>query len=90
MTILGWILLGLIAGFIGSKVVSGEGQGCLMNIALGLVGAIVGGGLFSLIDGKSDVTAFNEFSLLSILLATVGAIIVLVVYHAIMGRRALK
>jgi uncharacterized membrane protein YeaQ/YmgE (transglycosylase-associated protein family) len=86
MTILGWILLGLIAGFIASKVVRGEGQGCLMNIALGLVGALVGGALFSTIGGE-DVMRFNLYS---ILVATVGAIIVLVVYHAVMGRRTLK
>jgi uncharacterized membrane protein YeaQ/YmgE (transglycosylase-associated protein family) len=86
MTILGWILLGLISGFIASKVVSGEGQGCLMNIALGLVGALVGGALFSAIGGH-DVMRFNLYS---ILVATVGAILVLVLYHAIMGRRTLK
>lgn len=86
MTILGWILLGLISGFIASKVVSGEGQGCLVDIALGLVGAVVGGGLFSLIGGH-DVMRFNLYS---ILVATVGAIIVLVVYHAIMGRKTLR
>lgn len=89
MTILGWILLGLISGFIASKVVSGEGQGCLVDIALGLIGAMVGGGLFSFI-GDHDVMRFNHFNLYSILVATVGAIIVLVVYHAIMGRRTLR
>jgi uncharacterized membrane protein YeaQ/YmgE (transglycosylase-associated protein family) len=86
MTILGWIILGLIAGFIASKVVSGEGQGCLVDIALGIVGALVGGALFSFIGGREVM----RFDLYSIFVATIGAIIVLVVYHAIMGRRALK
>ena len=86
MTILGWILLGLISGFIASKVVSSEGQGCLVDIALGLVGAMVGGLLFSTIGGRTVM----DFDLYSIFVATVGAIIVLVVYHAIMGRKVLK
>lgn len=86
MTILGWIILGLISGFIASKVVSSEGQGCLVDIVLGLVGAMVGGLLFSSIGGRPMMS----FDLYSIFVATVGAIIVLVVYHAIMGRRTLK
>lgn len=87
MTILGWIILGLIAGFIGSKVVTSEGQGCLTNIALGLVGAVVGGLMFQLIGGRE---IGGRFDLYSLFVATIGAIIVLVVYHAIMGRRTLK
>jgi uncharacterized membrane protein YeaQ/YmgE (transglycosylase-associated protein family) len=86
MTILGWVLLGLIAGFIASKVVVSEGQGCLVNVALGLVGALVGGLLFSSIGGRPMMS----FDLYSIFVATIGAIIVLVVYHAITGRRTLK
>jgi uncharacterized membrane protein YeaQ/YmgE (transglycosylase-associated protein family) len=86
MSILGWVILGLISGFIASIVVRGEGQGCLMNIALGIVGALVGGALFSFIGGH-EVMRFNLYS---IFVATIGAIIVLVVYHAIMGRRTLR
>jgi uncharacterized membrane protein YeaQ/YmgE (transglycosylase-associated protein family) len=86
MTILGWILLGLISGFIASKIVSKTGQGCLTDIALGLVGAVVGGLLFSTIGGRTIMA----FDLYSIFVATIGAIIVLVIYHAIMGRRKLR
>jgi uncharacterized membrane protein YeaQ/YmgE (transglycosylase-associated protein family) len=87
MTILGWILLGLISGFIASKVVTSHGQGCLTDIALGLVGALVGGFLFQIIGGRK---IGGEFDLYSLFVATIGAIIVLVVYHMIMGRRTLK
>ena len=87
MTILGWVLLGLISGFIASKVVSSQGQGCLTDIALGLVGAVVGGLLFQLIGGRA---IGGEFDLYSLFVATIGAIIVLVIYHAILGRRTLK
>ena len=86
MSVLGWILLGLISGFIASKVVNAEGEGCLMNIALGLVGAMVGGFIFSTIGGTS-VTGFNLYSML---VAIVGAIVVLLIYHAITGRRTLR
>jgi len=85
MSIIGWILLGLISGFIASKVVNARGEGCLVNLALGLVGAMVGGFIFSAIGG----TPVRGFSLYSLLVATVGAIVVLFVYHAITGRRGL-
>ncbi len=87
MTILGWIILGLIAGFIASKIVSSEGQGCLTDIALGLVGALVGGFMFQAIGGRP---IGGEFDLYSLFVATIGAIIVLVIYHAVMGRKTLK
>lgn len=82
MSFLAWIVLGLIAGFIGSKIVNKRGEGLLLDIILGIVGAIVGGWLFS-IFGAGGVTGLNLYSLL---VAVVGAIVVLVVYHAI--RRA--
>ncbi len=85
MSILGWIILGLIAGFIGSKIVNKSGEGLILDIVLGIVGAIVGGYLFSIL-GASPVTGFNLYSMF---VAVVGAIIVLVVYHAIFGRRSL-
>jgi uncharacterized membrane protein YeaQ/YmgE (transglycosylase-associated protein family) len=47
MSLLGWIFFGLITGFIASKVVNRQGEGCFLNIALGLVGAMVGGFIFS-------------------------------------------
>ncbi|HVP46503.1 MAG TPA: GlsB/YeaQ/YmgE family stress response membrane protein [Bryobacteraceae bacterium] len=82
MSYLAWIVLGLIAGFIGSKIVNKRGEGLLLDIILGVVGAIVGGWLFSMF-GASGVTGLNLYSLA---VAVVGAIVVLVVYHAI--RRA--
>ena len=82
MSYLAWIVLGLIAGFIGSKVVNKRGEGLFLDIILGIVGAIVGGWLFSMF-GASGVTGLNLYSLA---VAVVGAIVVLVLYHAI--RRA--
>ena len=85
MSILGWIILGLIAGFIGSKIVNKSGEGVILDIVLGIVGAIVGGYLFSVL-GATPVTGFNLYSMF---VAVVGAIIVLVAYHAIFGRRSI-
>jgi len=79
MSFLAWIVLGLIAGFIGSKIVNKRGEGLLIDIVLGVVGAIVGGWLFSLI-GASGVTGLNLYSLL---VAVIGAVVALVVYHAV-------
>jgi uncharacterized membrane protein YeaQ/YmgE (transglycosylase-associated protein family) len=84
MSIIGWIVLGLIAGFIASKIVNKRGEGFFLDIALGIVGAIVGGWLFSLF-GAAGVTGFNLYSMF---VAVLGAIVVLVLYHAIAGQRA--
>jgi uncharacterized membrane protein YeaQ/YmgE (transglycosylase-associated protein family) len=86
MSIIGWLILGLIAGFIASKIVNKNGEGVILDIVLGIVGAIVGGFLFSLI-GAAPVTGFNIYSMI---VAVIGAIVVLVIYHAIVGRRALR
>jgi len=79
MSIIGWIILGLIAGFIASKIVNKQGEGLFLDIILGIVGALVGGWLFELI-GKTGVTGFNLYSMF---VAIIGAIVVLVVYHAV-------
>lgn len=79
MSFLAWIVLGLVAGFIGSKIVDKTGAGLLLDIVLGIVGAVVGGWLFGLFGG-SGVTGLNLYSLA---VAVVGAIAVLVLYHAI-------
>ncbi len=79
MSILAWIVLGLIAGFIGSKLVNKKGEGLFLDILLGIVGAVVGGFLFKAF-GASGVTGLNLYSLL---VAVVGAVIFLVAYHAI-------
>ena len=84
MGILSWIILGLIAGFIGSKIVNRQGQGFWLDIVLGIVGALVGGFLFDLF-GASGVTGLNIYSMV---VAIVGSVIVLVIYNALTGRRA--
>ena len=83
MSIISWIILGLIAGFVGGKIVNREGQGFWLNIALGIVGALVGGFLFSLF-GASGVTGLNIYSMI---VAIVGSIVVLLIYNAVMGHR---
>ena len=74
-----WIVLGLVAGFIGSKIVNKSGEGMLLDIILGIIGAVVGGWLFSMF-GAHGVTGLNIYSLV---VAVIGAVVVLVVYHAI-------
>ncbi len=82
MTFLAWIVLGLIAGFIASKLVNGTGEGLLMDIVLGIVGAVAGGWLFNTF-GEPGVTGLNLYS---VLVSVVGAAVVLLVYHTIAGR----
>jgi uncharacterized membrane protein YeaQ/YmgE (transglycosylase-associated protein family) len=82
MSILAWIVLGLIAGFIGSKIVNKTGEGIILDILLGIVGAVVGGFLFRLF-GFGGVTGLNLWSLL---VAVVGAILFLLLYHALFRR----
>lgn len=82
MSIIGWLILGLIAGFIASKLVNKSGEGLVLDIVLGVVGAVVGGFLFSFF-GASPVTGLNIYSMI---VAVVGAVLVLVIYHAVTGR----
>jgi uncharacterized membrane protein YeaQ/YmgE (transglycosylase-associated protein family) len=84
MSILGWIVLGLISGFIASKIVNRTGEGFVLDVVLGIVGAFVGGFLFTTF-GHTGITGFNLYSMF---VAVIGAIVVLVLYHAIFGRRA--
>ncbi|MFY9644785.1 MAG: GlsB/YeaQ/YmgE family stress response membrane protein [Terriglobales bacterium] len=79
MGILSWVVLGLVAGFIGSKIVNKSGEGFFLDIVLGVVGAVVGGYVFSLF-GAQGVTGLNIYSLI---VAVIGAIVVLFAYHAI-------
>ena len=85
MSILAWIILGLISGFIASKLVNKQGDGVFLDIVLGIVGAFVGGFLFTRF-GAAGVTGLNIYS---ILVATLGAVVVLFIYHALAGRRVL-
>jgi uncharacterized membrane protein YeaQ/YmgE (transglycosylase-associated protein family) len=82
MSIIGWIVLGLVAGFIASKIVNKTGAGFIRDIILGIVGALVGGYLFNAF-GEAGVTGLNLWSML---VAVIGAIVVLVIYHAVARR----
>jgi uncharacterized membrane protein YeaQ/YmgE (transglycosylase-associated protein family) len=82
--IISWLILGVIAGFIGSKLVNKTGQGMWLDIALGIVGAVVGGVLFSGVFGVQGITGLNIWSLI---VAIVGSVVVLFAYHALAGRR---
>lgn len=79
MSFVAWIVLGLIAGFIASKIVNKSGEGLILDIVLGVVGAVVGGWLFHTF-GMPGVTGLNIYSLL---VAVVGAAAFLIVYHAL-------
>jgi uncharacterized membrane protein YeaQ/YmgE (transglycosylase-associated protein family) len=83
MSIIGWIILGLVAGFIASKIVNKTGEGFFLDIVLGIVGAFVGGFIFTRF-GASGITGFNLYSMI---VAIIGAILVLVIYHAVLGRK---
>ena len=83
MSIIGWIILGPIAGFITSKIVNKQGEGVILDIVLGIVGAIVGGFIFTWL-GAAGVTGLNLWSML---VAIVGAIVILLLYHAVFGHR---
>ena len=84
MSIIAWLILGLVAGFIASKLYAGSGQGAVIDIVLGVVGAIVGGFLFNMLGG-AGVTGFNLYSMI---VAVIGAVVVLWIYHAVTGRRS--
>lgn len=84
MSFLAWIVLGLIAGFIASKIVNKTGEGVVLDIILGIVGAVVGGWLFNTF-GHMGVTGLNIYS---IIVAIIGAVIVLVIYHALVRTSA--
>lgn len=84
MNIISWIILGAIAGWLASIVTKrNDRMGCITNIIAGIVGAAVGGWIFSLFGGQG-VTGFN---LPSLLVAFVGAVIVLAAINLIFGRR---
>ncbi len=82
MSIVGWILLGLISGFIASKIVNKSGEGIVLDIVLGIVGAVVGGFVFNAVGA----TGVNGFNIWSMFVAVLGAMIVLGIKHAVMGR----
>lgn len=79
MHLIAWLILGLLAGFIASKIVNKHGEGLIRDILLGIVGAFVGGFLFRFF-GAHAVTGLNPYSLL---VAVIGSIVVLAVFHAL-------
>jgi uncharacterized membrane protein YeaQ/YmgE (transglycosylase-associated protein family) len=84
MSILAWIVLGLVAGFIASMLVNRRGGSLVLDLILGVVGAFVGGFLFTRF-GHAGVTGLNLYSFM---VATLGAVVVLFIYHAFAGRRS--
>lgn len=84
MSILAWLVVGLIAGFIASKLVNKNGGSLIFDLVLGVIGAVVGGWLFGLMGAGDQVTGIN---IMSIVVATIGAVVVLFIYHAIIGHR---
>jgi uncharacterized membrane protein YeaQ/YmgE (transglycosylase-associated protein family) len=82
MSVISWVILGLVAGFLGSKVINKSGEGFFLDILLGILGAVVGGWVFQFF-GSAGVTGLNVYSLI---VAFIGSMIVLLSYHAI--RRA--
>lgn len=83
MSVIGWLLLGLVAGFIGNRVYGSSGQGLVLDIVLGIVGAVVGGVIFSFF-GVQGISGFNIWS---IIVAVIGALVVLYVYHNFIEKR---
>jgi uncharacterized membrane protein YeaQ/YmgE (transglycosylase-associated protein family) len=79
MSIIAWIIVGLVAGFVASKIVNRTGEGVVLDVLLGIVGAVVGGWLFR-VFGMSGVTGVNVYSMV---VATVGAAVFLIAYHAL-------
>ncbi|HEU5096553.1 MAG TPA: GlsB/YeaQ/YmgE family stress response membrane protein [Reyranella sp.] len=79
MSILAWIILGLIAGFIASRIVNRRGSGLVLDLVIGIVGAVIGGWIVAALGG-AGITGFNLWSLL---VAILGAIVLLVLVHAI-------
>ena len=89
MSVVAWIILGLISGFLGSKIVNKRGEGILLDIVLGIVGAVVGGWLFNAYGkmGRGHpVPGVTGLNVESVFVAVVGAVVLLIVYHAISRR----
>lgn len=82
MSVLGWILVGLIAGALARWIVKDDRRGCLYTIVVGVLGAMIGGAMMSLIDENS----INDFSIRSIVVAALGACLLLLVLQALGGR----
>jgi uncharacterized membrane protein YeaQ/YmgE (transglycosylase-associated protein family) len=84
MGIIAWLIMGLIAGFVASKLVNKQGEGIAMDIVLGIVGAVVGGFIANVL-GFHGITGFDLYS---ILISVLGAVVVLIAYHAMTRPRS--
>lgn len=80
-SLVGWIIIGLIAGWLAGKISRGEGYGCIADIILGLVGSLLGGWIFTRLG------IFGGGFLISLAAATLGAVIVVSIVHLIAGKR---
>lgn len=87
MGLLAWIVVGLVAGFLASQVMKGRGSGLLGDIVLGVVGALLGGFLASVLLKIPD--AVNGINIPSIVVAFIGAVILIALLRAVSGRRRL-
>ncbi|HKD25676.1 MAG TPA: GlsB/YeaQ/YmgE family stress response membrane protein [Xanthobacteraceae bacterium] len=83
MSVIAWIILGLIAGFIANRIVGRRGGGMIFDTVLGIIGAVVGGWLFAFF-GAHEVMGFDPYSFI---VAIVGAVLVLLIYHALTDAR---
>ena len=86
MSLFAWALVGLIAGGLGRRVVGADKRGCLGTIAIGVIGAFLGGGVYKLVRGD-DVEVFDELDLFSIVVATLGAVGLLLLLDAVGDRK---
>jgi uncharacterized membrane protein YeaQ/YmgE (transglycosylase-associated protein family) len=86
VSLLAWLIVGLVAGAVGQRVVGTEKRGCLGTLAVGVVGAFIGGGLYRAVRGD-DVEVYDELDLVSVLVAILGAVALLFVLDAIAGRQ---
>jgi uncharacterized membrane protein YeaQ/YmgE (transglycosylase-associated protein family) len=80
-SILGWIVIGLLAGWLAGKISRGEGYGCLTDIVLGLVGSLLGGWIFTRLG------IFGGGFIYSLAAATLGAVILVSIVHLFAGKR---
>ncbi len=85
-SIIGWLILGALAGFIASKIINKTGEGLVMDIVLGIVGAFVGGFLSNQFFGGAGM-GHSVLSIPSLIVAVLGAILVLLIYHMLVRRR---
>lgn len=85
MGILAWLVVGLIAGFLASQVMRGGGYGLIGDIIVGVVGALIGGFLAANLLNMPD--AVNGINITSIIVAFVGAVILIALLRAVSGRR---